>query len=227
MNRPMVRHGACVAALLLLSACATGRDDDPRESGPAVTPVQQYKMHAEKAPDEILLGQHPDGLSDHQRSALADYARSYIEAGGELIVIRTPADGGEAVERMAQQARAVLQAAGLHEAEVAVGSYAADKPGAPVRLAYDRWRAKTIPCGRSWEKLTARADNQTQSNFGCAETANMASQVADPRDINGPRAMDRSDAGRRSVVLDKYRTGQVTAAQADEKMKALVSQEVQ
>jgi pilus assembly protein CpaD len=223
----MIRQGSILAALLLLGACATPASGLKKGDTPPVNPGELYKMQAEQAPDEIRLGQHPDGLSDHQRAALADYARGYIEAGGEQVVIRTPAGGGEAAARMAQAARAALEAAGLNEREIAFDVYAADKPDAPIRLVYERWRAKPIVCGQSWTSLTNTRDNQTQSNFGCAYTANMAAQIADPRDINGPRTMDASDAVRRATVLDKYRRGEVTASQTDAQMRGTVTQEIQ
>lgn len=55
----------------------------------------------------------------------------------------------------------------------------------------------------------------------------MAAQVADPRDINGPRTMDASDAGRRATVLDKYRKGEITAAASDDRSRGTVTQEIQ
>ena len=128
---------------------------------------------------------------------------------------------------MAQAAKAALEAAGLSEREIALDVYTADKPDAPIRLAYERWRAKPVVCGQSWNNLTSTRDNQTQSNFGCAYTANMAAQVADPRDINGPRTMDASDAVRRATVLDKYRKGEITGAQSDAKMRGTVTQDIQ
>ena len=219
--------GSALAALLMLGACTTPASGLKKTETPPVNPVELYKMQAEKAPDEIRLGQHPDGLSDHQRAALADYARGYIEAGGEQVVIRTPADGGEAAAHMARTAKATLEAAGLSEREIALDVYAADKPGAPIRLVYERWRAKPVVCGQNWNLLTNTRDNQTQSNFGCAVTANMAAQIADPRDINGPRTMDAADATRRATVLDKYRKGELTASATDDKMRGNVTTEIQ
>jgi pilus assembly protein CpaD len=219
--------GSALAALLLLGACTTPASGLKKNDAPPVNPGELYKMQAEQAPDEIRLGQHPDGLSDHQRAAIGDYARGYIEAGGEQVVIRTPAGGGEAAARMAQGAKAALEAAGLSAHEIALDVYNADQPGAPIRLVYERWRAKSIACGQSWNSLTNTRDNEAQSNFGCAVTANMAAQIADPRDINGPRNMDASDAARRATVLDKYRKGEVTSAQADDKSRGTVTQEIQ
>jgi pilus assembly protein CpaD len=222
-----LRTGPALAALALLGACTTPASGLKSGEKPPVTPTEHYKLQAEQAPDQIALGVHPDGLSDHQRAALADYARSYIEAGGEQMTIRAPSQGGEAAQRMAAAAKDALESAGLHDSELKLEAYAADRPGAPVLISYPRWRAKPIVCGASWNNLTATRDNQAQSNFGCAVTANMAAQIADPRDIRAPRAEDPADATRRAVVLDKYRKGEITASQTDEKMKGLVTQEVQ
>jgi pilus assembly protein CpaD len=224
----MIRQGSILAAVLLLGACTTPASGlKTAADTPPVNPGELYKMQAEQAPDEIRLGQHPDGLSDRQRAALADYARGYIEAGAEQVVIRTPAGGGDAAARMAQGAKAALEAAGLNEREIALDVYTADKPGDPIRLVYERWRAKPIVCGQTWNNLRSSRDNQTEANFGCAYVANMAAQVADPRDINGPRTMDASDATRRSTVLDKYRRGEITAAQTDANMRGNVTQTIQ
>jgi pilus assembly protein CpaD len=223
----MIRQGMILTALLLLGACTTPASGLKKDDAPPVNPGELYKMQAEQAPDEIRLGQHPDGLSVHQRAAIADYARDYIEAGGEQVVIRTPAGGGEAVARMAEGAKAALEAAGLSEHEIALDVYNTDQPSAAIRLVYQRWQAKPIACGQSWTSLTNTRDNQTQANFGCAVTANMAAQIANPRDINGPRTMDASDAARRSTVLDHYRKGEITAAQSDDKMRGNVTQEIQ
>jgi len=67
-------------------------------------------------------------------------------------------------------------------------------------------------CGTEWGNLGRTGDNQSASNFGCAVNANLAAQIADPRDIAGPRAMTPASAGRRTVVFDKYAAGEQTAA---------------
>jgi pilus assembly protein CpaD len=55
----------------------------------------------------------------------------------------------------------------------------------------------------------------------------MAAQIENPRDIAGPRKADPADAARRSVVLDKYRQGEVTASKTDPNANGHVSTAVQ
>jgi pilus assembly protein CpaD len=71
-------------------------------------------------------------------------------------------------------------------------------------------------CGTQWGSLTRTGDNQSAANFGCAVTANLAAQIADPRDIVSPRAMTPADAQRRAVVFDQYVKGEPTAAGREE-----------
>ena len=51
--------------------------------------------------------------------------------------------------------------------------------------------------------------------LAAAVTANLAAQIEDPRDIQRPRPMTPADAGRRTVVLDLYRGGKPTSAEAE------------
>ena len=94
-------------------------------------------------------------------------------------------------------------------------SYAAPDPRAPVVVGFETLRAVAPECGRNWGNLSRSGDNQSASNFGCAITANLAAQIADPRDIQQPRAMTSADASRRTVVFDQYRAGKQTSAEAE------------
>ena len=95
--------------------------------------------------------------------------------------------------------------------------------GAPLVVGFLRY-ALTIPdCGRTWTNISHSMANQVQPNFGCAVTANMAAQVANPADWARPRPIDPADAQRRAVVLEKYRKGELTSSEKDEKASGTVS----
>ena len=53
--------------------------------------------------------------------------------------------------------------------------------------------------------------------------ASVHAQIADPADIEGPRAEDPTDAGRQTTVVDKYRLGQTTGGAADTRASGQVS----
>ena len=78
-------------------------------------------------------------------------------------------------------------------------------------VAYTTYQAEIPRCGLKWGNLSSNGKNKPMDNFGCAVTANMAAQIANPADIAGPRSADPTDAGRRTTVIDKYRQGQSTA----------------
>ena len=125
--------------------------------------------------------------------------------------------GGDPVANdMGWQVRSALIAAGAPESRVQIVSYAAPDPRAPVLAGFETVRAVVPQCGTQWGNLTRSANNTTSANFGCAVTANLAAQIANPRDIVQPRGMTPADAGRRSVVFDSYRAGERTAAEREE-----------
>ena len=79
-------------------------------------------------------------------------------------------------------------------------------------VGFDTVRAAVPTCGTSWTNLGRTGANAGYANFGCAVNANLAAQIADPRDIVSPRAVQPGSAARRAVVFDKYRLGEPTAA---------------
>ena len=62
------------------------------------------------------------------------------------------------------------------------GYDAGPQPKAPVVLAsFSRVVADGPDCRNApWDNLTATKDNEPYNRFGCALTANMAAQIADP-----------------------------------------------
>ncbi|MBS0296582.1 MAG: CpaD family pilus assembly protein [Proteobacteria bacterium] len=215
---------ALVSASLTVSACATGAGG----GAPApITPTERYTLKAEKALEQVAFAPHAEGLSDGQRAALGRFYQNWSEAQGGDISISAPADGGEPANRVAWAAKAQLQQLGVAPGAVHVDAYRADKAGAPVLIAYDTYKAVVPECNRSWTNLAATRKNDGQQNFGCALTANLAAQIANPRDIKAPQAMTPADAGRRAEVLEKYRKGEPTAAKADEQAGGKVATSVQ
>ena len=105
-------------------------------------------------------------------------------------------------------------------------SYYAPDPRAPVLAGFTTVQAHVPRCGAAGDNLARVGPGQTPSNFGCAVNANLAAQIADPRDIISPRPMTPADAGRRAVVFDNYRTGQPTSAPQEELVRSRVSQAV-
>jgi pilus assembly protein CpaD len=218
---------AGLSAALGLAGCATTSAPDavaePR------TPTEQFPIDVVPTPVEIQLAIHAKGLSPTQAEALAGFADRWREASGGAIVIQAPKGAGDqaSVYRMSEGARAFLIDQGAPPQAIRVASYdAGGKAGAPLIVGYQTYVARGPVCGEHWEGLTHSAGNRTSSNFGCAITANMAAQIADPRDLIEPRATEPGDAQRRVEALAKYRKGENTSAAKDAAASGAVSRAV-
>ncbi|MBA4808457.1 CpaD family pilus assembly protein [Brevundimonas sp.] len=181
--------------------------------GPApLTPTSRYSLQVENGLDRIAFAVHEDGLSTNQNAALSDLARRFAVSGAEVIVIEAPAGGDPVAVKAAYDVHAMLERLGLASEQLRIISYTGPDPRAPVLVGFETIQAAVPRCGTAWGNLSRTGDNRTSANFGCAVTANLAAQIADPRDIVAPRALTPADAGRRSVVFDNYRAGRLTAA---------------
>ncbi|MBI1686005.1 CpaD family pilus assembly protein [Caulobacter hibisci] len=220
----LVRLSATVAGLAALSAlagCASSATEEQRAAALAApTDTQQWesRVRVETAPDEILLAIHAEGLSQRQAEALDALVARWIEADGREIVVGVPAAGrdGRVSQAMVAAVRERLVDAGATSTTVRVASYDATNEKSPVlRVGYLRHAVVTPRCDQAWGDLTATRRNDAYASFGCAITANIAAQVANPQDLAGPRATTPADAERRDTVMAKYRKGEQTASNRD------------
>ena len=218
------------AGLMALAACASTGGDPSGPTAAPITPTEQWtdRVKVSAAPDEVLLAVHAEGLSPRQIDALNGLLARFTHAEAKELVVLAPVGGPEApaAGRMAAAARAYLIDAGAPRFAVRIDSYPADGDKAPpLRVGYLRHEVEVPRCG-AWGNLTATRNNSAYDNFGCAVTANIASQVANPADLQGPRREDPVDAMRRGVVLGKYRAGEPTASQKDAQSDGAVSRVV-
>ena len=138
---------------------------------------------------------HDQGLSANQQNALLDLANRFGQEGAAAIRIEAPSGQDVVANALAWRVKGVLEQIGVPAHQVQVVAYTAPDPRAPVLVGFNTLRARVPQCGREWGSLTRTANNQSSANFGCAVTANLAAQIADPRDIVAPRAMTPADAG--------------------------------
>jgi pilus assembly protein CpaD len=204
---------AIAAAGLVVAGCAGG----PAElDGPApLTPTQRYVLQVEPGVDRIALAVHDAGLSGAQRAAIADLANRFMIEGAATVRIETPAGDDPAASEQAYRAREALQAAGVPPTAIEMAGYYGPDARAPIVLGFETLRAVVPQCGTRWGSLTRTGSNAGHANFGCAVTANLAAQIANPRDIVQPRDMGPTDAQRRTTVFAAYREGTPTAAEQE------------
>jgi len=214
-----------VLGLLLLAACedhppaSAAFNPDPR------TPTEQYRIDVAQAPAELKLAPHAAGLSETQRQALAALAERRRPSDASDITLKAPEGGADpnSTYRTVTEAREVLIGAGVAPEQVHIVSYAAAEADAPIVVEAMNFVARGPQCGQAWENLAFNFANGPYEQFGCAVTANIAAQVADPADLQSPRPSTDTDANRRQGVFDKYRAGMLTSSPPEPQAKATFS----
>ena len=205
---------ASVPALLVLAlglgaaGCAPMMGSDP--SAP-MTPLTRFSLQVEPGLDRIALAVHDAGLSANQRDAVGQLAARYGASGQGWIRVEAPSGEDAAAAGQAYAVRAALQAAGVPGEQIQMAAYNAPDPRAPVLASFETVRASVPDCSSVARNAGPRVSNQSTGSLGCAITANMAAQIADPRDIMGARTMTPADSGRAAVVFDNYRKGQASS----------------
>lgn len=214
-----------LAAAGSLGACAS--PGGPDRAATPLTPTERYSVQVEQVPDQLALNPHAEGLSANQRSAIAGFVGRWRDSGRADIVIQTPAGGDtQAVDNTASGLLNDLLAAGVPGESVRVAAYdSAGAPG-PILASFLRYEARGPNCEGGWDNLSATKTNDSSAHFGCANTANFAAMIADPRDLVSPRPVDPADAARRGVVLGRYRAGENTSSARDAQAVGSVSNAV-
>ena len=211
----LLRSGGPLLAVVLaagLSACAAQRPADITGSVP-----DDYRAAHPIAISEgietmdIPVGVDMARLPGTFRQTINGFGQRFIASGSGIMAIVSPVDSPNevAAATISHQVRDVLIASGVGAREIEFRGYKAgpNESGAPVRLAYNRVAARTEPCGPWTDDVSMTAKNRNYGNFGCATQQNLAAMVENPLDLLYPRGVMPSDAGRRTVVLEKYRNG--------------------
>ncbi len=207
VNRSIASAVFVLAAALAVTGCASTAGD----ASLPMTPLSRYALQVEPGLDRIALAVHEQGLSSNQQSALRDLAARYGASGAGSVRIESPAGDDPVAVEQAYAMRAFLQAAGVPGDRIQMAAYAAPDPRAPVLAGFETIRAHIPDCAMEARNMGPRFSNQSSGGLGCAITANMAAQIADPRDILGARPMTPADSGRAAVVFDNYRRGRISS----------------
>lgn len=223
---PMQNRRGIVVALLLASAALGGCKHD-REIVTNSIPDDYRLRHpiaiteAERS-TEIFVGNARGGLSSTQRGDVLALANAWLGEGTGSIIVDIPArtPNARAAADSVREIRALLAGAGVPPRGVTTRNYTPDNPRlfATIRITYPRIAATAGPCGLWPDDLGTSVNNRSYLqnkqywNLGCATQRNLAAVVANPSDLVQPRPETPAYTNRRTVVLDKYRKGDSTAA---------------
>ena len=210
-----------VATVALMTGCAKHSTDTFTVGS---TPASYKARHpivideAQKVLD-LPIASTFGGLSRRSERAVAEFGSNYMNHGGGVVQVMVPSgsSNAHAAGRAGSEVAAVLRKNGVPAHRIVRSSYDAHAHGAvaPVRLAYSTVSAQVKGCGQWPADLTESAQSRNYHNFGCASQANLASAVANPADLLGPRASGPIEPGRRTTVIGNYITGDRTAASTE------------
>ncbi len=232
--RPSLRRRAgsltlSAALMFPLAACGVNRVLPP--------PAVAYDYHdrhpivVADAPISIDIFPNTGARLDSRTvSRIREFVTDYHRFGHGQVTLLAPNSGPNVARSRAgvEQVRHVLAAAGLN-GSVFVGTYPVGDPSlaAPLRLSFIGIKAKVAGrCGEWPADLASGSSlegwqNTTYWNFGCANQATLAAQVADPRDLVTPRAEDPGDIEMRMRAIGKVRIGEDPATKWEQKATSI------
>ena len=205
-----------------LAGCATTPAGHADIKPSAVLPTEQYALTAQTMNRPINLRINPNGLSDNQRLALDQVASHASWISGEPVDVQIVTNGDPNAVNAGRVVGNYLINRDVDTDKLSQVSNQ-DQPADVITVNLTYYRARTYDCGTHWENLAKTASNQPMDNFGCAVTSNLAAQVADPRDLAQPAPATATDVARKSIILGKYRNGEVTSATADNAASGTIS----
>jgi pilus assembly protein CpaD len=228
--RAMLLAGVTVA----LAGCQTSNGEI---TGVSTIPTDYRQRHpiAIKEGDrtvDVFIGHARGGLTAAQRADVAAFAHAWKResTGGIVIGVPSGTPNARAAHGALHEVRSILAHSGVPGSAILVRPYRPADPRvmANLKLNYPRMVASAGPCGLWPNDLGPGFDrtyneNGPYYNFGCAQQRNLAAMVDDPADLVQPRGETPIYAGRRSVVLEKYRKGESTATFAPDSDKGKIS----
>jgi pilus assembly protein CpaD len=210
MDIKYLLRGFSLAAVLMAGSCAVPPTNDGRsivEDGAVNHPIE-----VEPAYQSMKLYYSPadTGISPADQARFDSFVADYQDHGNGSIAVSAPAgiNSKVMIGFFAQR----INDMGVPKDHILVASHDAPDGDMRVEINYVSYQAHTDKCGDWSENLAYSADNLTPKNFGCSVQHNIAAQVADPRDLLGPRTMDAASAVRRATAMTNYEKGAITSS---------------
>jgi pilus assembly protein CpaD len=212
-------RAAAVTAILFAGSCAAPMNGG---DGPMADPAVNHPIAIEPGMASARFSwlAADQGLTPAEAARLDDFLADYrLHGSGSISIDAPPGQVSHgAIGWFAER----IAASGVPRDKILVSTREA--PGDfKIALSYIVYRASTSACGDWSQNLADTADNLTPPNFGCAVQHNVAAMVADPRDLQGPRPMDGSDANRTTTILGNYERGKPTPAEKAQGQSGAVS----
>jgi len=199
---------------LALAGCEAYREDGVKIGRKLVTnakanhPIRvSKKMVKLKIP--VRRGDY--GLSAEKKVELGSFISRYRREGEGRIILRAPV--GQANEVAAfevlNNVRDVMKRHGLVRKMVKLSPYQpSNDPEAPIVVSYLGYKAIPPKCGPLTRDMGGDGRNLPYEQLACANQANMAMMIANPKDLIEPRGMTPRSGERRDVQWGKFVNGE-------------------
>jgi pilus assembly protein CpaD len=240
--RPVRWRRRSAAALLVASvalAVSACQHSDPVTTGITNTAPTDYRQRHPIAVKEgqrtveLFVGRSRGGLSAAQQADVAAFAHAWRREATGGIIIDVPAgtENAHAAQEALAEVRSILAGSGVPASAIVTRPHRPVDPRilANLKLNYPKMTASAGPCGlwpddlgASWDRR--QLENGPYWNLGCATQRNFSAMVENPADLVQPRGDTPVMAGRRSVVLDKYRKGEPTITINPDAEKAKITE---
>jgi pilus assembly protein CpaD len=201
-------RAAAVCSMLVAGSCSVANDGATiSEDGARNHPITVEPSYRDL---KVQYSGGSEGMSADDAIKFDAFLTDYRTHGnGSLgISVANGAAAHAAITFFAERAAAT----GISRDKILVSTHDMSNGDMRVDVSYIAYKATADSCSDWSEDLDFTMENQTAKNFGCAVQHNIAAQVADPRDLLGPREAGTVDTARRATTLDLYERGQPTAA---------------
>lgn len=186
---------------VFVSALLAGCQLDPSldDTYEPATVAERYPIELRNATFKTGLRAPTGELNTNQANAVTDFAIEAKRTSSPKVQILYPG-GSSASRKLANDIALTITQYGVPKNRILVKAI---RGGAnePIQLVLTRKVAVTKECGDWSEDLGSTYSNAAHPNFGCAMQHNIAAMVANPEDLERPRAMGPVLAGNRTETM--------------------------
>lgn len=233
VNMTEFKRASKLAAIVLMSGSLAGCLTSYQPADYTYTGTTHSERHPITVNTEIKsvrfdITPNVGALTHAQEVSLTQFISEYRRTPHRRLKLEAPATdiNRTAVAGVLGDIAAHFRSAGIAPDEVLYKKYKDPSAGnqTPIILSYQQHVAHVPQCGDWSVNLAKTYENKPMPNLGCAQQKNLAAMVADPMDLKRPRNLAPSDFERRSVVIDKYRKGEVTSSARSDEESGKVSE---
>jgi pilus assembly protein CpaD len=181
---------------VLLAGCQMDAMHDTYEP---TSVSERYPIEVRKATFKTGLRAPTGQLNTNQANAVADFAIEAKRTSSPKVQILYPG-GSSASRNLAHEIASTITNYGVPKNRISVKAIRGGT-NEPIQLVLTRKVAVTKECGDWSEDLASTYANNSHPNFGCAQQHNIAAMVANPEDLERPRAMGPVLAGNRTETM--------------------------